>query len=182
MHVVKLKRIAMQPWCKCVAKSIQCVIGVSIVATERYAKEISRPFDLNDGKSAAADIEVVFAWQSGHRPMQRGTSYGIDAAYPDSLQPALLRVYRWVSCRWHEFFEKPQKLLEVADLDTPEPARQCGIGLKRCSHGAGDAPEPKRCRMSDVPKNNIARPMRASGFLASALFWEDRHDSTTEQE
>jgi hypothetical protein len=114
--------------------------------------------------------------------MQRGTSYGIDAAYPDSLQPALLRVYRWVSCRWHEFLEKPQKLLEVADLDTPEPARQCGIGLKRCSYGAGDAPEPKRCRMSDVPKNNIARPMRASGFLASALFWEDRHDSTTEQE
>jgi hypothetical protein len=160
---------------------VQIYRQLSIVATERYAKEISRPFDLNDGKSAAADIEVVFAWQSGHRPMQRGTSYGIDAAYPDSLQPALLRVYRWVSCRWHEFFEKPQKLLEVADLDTPEPARQCGIGLKRCSHGAGDAPEPKRCRMSDVPKNNIARPMRASGFLASALFWEDRHDSTTEQ-
>jgi hypothetical protein len=161
---------------------VQIYRQLSIVATERYVKEISRPFDLNDGKSAAADIEVVCAWKIGHRPMQPGTSYGIDAAYPDSLQPALLRVYRWVSCRWHEFLEKPQKLLEVADLDTPEPARQCGIALKRCSHSAGDAPEPKRCRMSDVPKNNIARSMRASGFLASALFWEDRHDSTTEQE
>jgi hypothetical protein len=29
--------------------------------------------------------------------MQGRTSYGIDAAYPDSLPPALLRVYRWTS-------------------------------------------------------------------------------------
>jgi hypothetical protein len=71
---------------------VQIYRQLSIAATERHVKEISRPFDLNDDKSTAADIEVVFAWQSGHRPMQRGTSYGIDAAYPDSLQPALLRV------------------------------------------------------------------------------------------
>ena len=31
------------------------------------------------------------------------TSYRIDAAYPDSLQPALLRVYRWVSGEWQRF-------------------------------------------------------------------------------
>jgi hypothetical protein len=37
--------------------------------------------------------------------MQRGTSYGIDAAYPDSLQPALLRVYKWASSIWHAFLD-----------------------------------------------------------------------------
>ena len=40
--------------------------------------------------------------------MQRGTSYGIDAAYPDSLQPSLLRVYRWTSDVWHKFLDETQ--------------------------------------------------------------------------
>jgi hypothetical protein len=66
-------------------------------------KCISRPFDRNDDKSADAAIEVAYAWQSGHRPVQRGTTYGIDSAFPDSLQPALLEVYYWASTEWHKF-------------------------------------------------------------------------------
>lgn len=50
-------------------------------------------------------MEVAFAWQSGHRPNQRGTSHGTDGAFPDSLQPALLRVYRWTSDQWHQFLD-----------------------------------------------------------------------------
>lgn len=50
---------------------------------------------LRIGFLIAADVEVVFAWQSAHRPVQRGSGYSIDAAYPDSLQPALLKVYKW---------------------------------------------------------------------------------------
>jgi hypothetical protein len=57
----------------------------------------SKPFDGFDDKMAEADLDVALAWKNGHRPKQQGTSYGIDAAYPDSLQPALLRVYRWTS-------------------------------------------------------------------------------------
>jgi hypothetical protein len=49
--------------------------------------------------------------------------------------------------------------------------------MKRCHHGADDENEPKRFRMSDIPQDDIARPMRTSGFLASALFREDRDDS-----
>jgi len=70
---------------------------MSIAVTERHIKSLSKSFNRYDDKSPRADIEVAFAWQSGHRPMQRGTSYSIDAAYPDSLQPALLRVYNRAS-------------------------------------------------------------------------------------
>jgi hypothetical protein len=31
--------------------------------------------------------------------------------------------------------------------------------------------------MSDIPQDDIARPIRASGFLAPALFEKDRHNS-----
>jgi hypothetical protein len=51
---------------------------------------------------------VVFAWQSGHRPIQRAYTYGLDGAFPDSLQPALLRVYKWVSSEWHRFLQLEQ--------------------------------------------------------------------------
>jgi hypothetical protein len=37
-HVVKLKRVAMQPWWKCVAKFAQCVIGVQVFATSTYQR------------------------------------------------------------------------------------------------------------------------------------------------
>ena len=91
---------------------IQVYRQLSIAITEKHVKQISRPFHLNDDRSAQADMEVAFAWQSGHRPNQRGTSYGIDSAFPDSLQPALLRVYRWTSDQWHRFInlESPSRM------------------------------------------------------------------------
>jgi hypothetical protein len=86
---------------------VQVYRQVSIAVTEKHVKQISRPFDRNDDKSADAAIEVVYAWQSGHRPVQRGTTYGIDSAFPDSLQPALLEVYYWASTEWHKFISVP---------------------------------------------------------------------------
>jgi hypothetical protein len=73
---------------------------VSIAITEKQVQDISRPFNQYDDRSKDADINVVFLWQSGHRPLQRGTTYGIDGAFPDSLQPALLRIYEWASDKW----------------------------------------------------------------------------------
>jgi hypothetical protein len=87
------------------AFGVQVYRQVSTAVTERHIKSLSQPFNRYDDKSLHADIEVAFAWQSGHRPMQRGISYGIDAAYPDSLQPALLRVYKWASAEWHRFLK-----------------------------------------------------------------------------
>lgn len=68
-----------------VAFGAQIYRQISIAVTEQHIKAVSRPFNRYDNKSPHADIEVAFAWQSGHRPVQRGTSYGINAAYPDSL-------------------------------------------------------------------------------------------------
>jgi hypothetical protein len=56
-------------------------------------------------------MNVVFAWQSGHRPIQRATTYGLDGAFPTQLQPALLRAYEWASTRWHEFLHQPSKVM-----------------------------------------------------------------------
>ncbi|KIV98742.1 uncharacterized protein PV09_09494 [Verruconis gallopava] len=82
---------------------VQVYRQLSIAVTEKYIKQISKPFNRYDDKSVSADIEVAFSWQSGHRPLQRGTTYGIDGAFPDSLQPALLRIYKWASCEWQGF-------------------------------------------------------------------------------
>jgi hypothetical protein len=84
---------------------VQVYRQLSIAVTEKHVRQIEQPFNRYDDTTVGADIGVVFAWQSGHRPMQRGTSYGIDAAYPDSLQPALLRIYRWASRQWHDFLD-----------------------------------------------------------------------------
>lgn len=72
---------------------VQVYRQLSIAVTEKYVKHISRPFDRNDDKSADAAIDVAYAWQSGHRPVQRSTTYGIDSTFPDSLQPELLEIY-----------------------------------------------------------------------------------------
>lgn len=82
---------------------VQIYRQLSIAVTEKHVKQISKPFNRYDDKTMAADIEVAYSWQSGHRPIQRGTTYGIDGAFPDSLQPALLRVYRWASEEWQIF-------------------------------------------------------------------------------
>lgn len=106
---------------------IQVYRQLSIAITEKHVKQISRPFHLNDDRSAHADMEVAFAWQSGHRPNQRGTSYGIDGAFPDSLQPALLRVYRWTSDQWHQFI----------NLESSERSQETGVARpgKNCRFG-----------------------------------------------
>lgn len=86
---------------------VQVYRQLSIAVTERHVKCISRPFDRNDDKRADAAIEVAYAWQRRHRPVQRGTTYGIDFAFPDSLQPALLEIYYWASRKWHKFIFTP---------------------------------------------------------------------------
>jgi hypothetical protein len=85
----------------------------SIAITEKYVKQIERPFNRYDDTTVTADIGVVFAWQSGHRPIQWGASYGIDGAYPNSLQPALLRIYKWASMQWHKFLRNQDPVSSI---------------------------------------------------------------------
>jgi hypothetical protein len=78
---------------------------LSIAMTEKHVRHISRPFDRQDDRSPNAPMESAFAWQSGHRPAQRASTYGLDGAYPDQLQPGLLQSYKWVSEEWHRFLQ-----------------------------------------------------------------------------
>jgi hypothetical protein len=78
-------------------------------------REIHKPFNRYDDKGFDADLNVAFAWQSGHRPLQRGTTYGLDGAFPTKLQPALLRAYEWASTRWHEFLHLPSRVTARAE-------------------------------------------------------------------
>lgn len=153
------QQICLQPF------GVQVYRQLSIAITERHVKDVSQPFNLYDDKTMAADIEVVFAWQSGHRPMQRGTSYGIDAAYPDSLQPALLRVYRWVSHRWHEFLRTDERPLLNPDMT----ASESNSGTKRVISDGSEGDPVKRFRMSDVNQDITFMPTLKRGFLVSAL-------------
>jgi hypothetical protein len=69
--------------------------------TERDLAHMSKSFDRFDDGTIGANRGVAFAWQNGYRPMQRGASYGLDAAYLDSSHSALLRVYKWMADIWH---------------------------------------------------------------------------------
>ncbi len=131
------------------AFGVQIYRQISIAITERHIKSICRPFNRYDDKSADADIEVVFAWQSGHRPIQRGTSYGIDAAYPDSLQPALLRVYHWASREWHRFLRIDSAVGFRTSIDgqgSRGPQQLESGTSKRPLHDARSGRAPKRLR------------------------------------
>ena len=82
---------------------------LSIAVTEKHVRQILKSLDLDDDRSSTADLNVVFAWQSGHRPKIRSENYGLDGAFPDSLQPSLLRAYEWASVRWHQFLRHESK-------------------------------------------------------------------------
>lgn len=156
---------------------VQVYRQLSIAVAEKHVKHISRPFDRNDDKSAEAAIEVAYAWQSGHRPVQRGTTYGIDSAFTDSLQPALLEVYYWASTEWHEFIftlgrapNKPTGTSHLAKaLGEMKASRK-----RRASESIGEA----RVRSNSLVTSNSPKiggvasektTLRPPGFLRSCL-------------
>lgn len=94
--------------------NVQQYRQVTVGITEKHVREVHQPFNRYDDHSIDADINVSFAWQSGHRPIQRAISYGLDGAFPHQLQPALLRAHEWASTRWHQFIHQPSKKTEVA--------------------------------------------------------------------
>lgn len=85
--------------------STQLLRQLAVGITEKHVRYASGRFNLYDDRSPQADRNVVFAWQTGHRPLQRAATYGLDGAFPTKLQPALLERYRWASSCWHHFLE-----------------------------------------------------------------------------
>lgn len=86
-----------------VSFGLQVYRQLSIAVAEKHARHVAKPFNRYDDKGPDAVADVAFVWQSGDRPLQQSATYGIDAAYPDSLQPGLLHLYQWASAEWHRF-------------------------------------------------------------------------------
>jgi hypothetical protein len=61
----------------------------------KHVHAVAENFNRHDDSTARAGQDVVFAWQSGHRPLQQSTTYGLDGAYPAHLQPTLLAFGRY---------------------------------------------------------------------------------------
>jgi hypothetical protein len=106
-----LKKATTEVWGRPVGTRLYRQLSIGI--TEKHVQEIHEPFNRYDDKSERADVNVVFAWQSGHRPIERASTYGLNGAFPTKLQPALLRLYEWASTRWHEFLHQASKVVAL---------------------------------------------------------------------
>jgi hypothetical protein len=96
----------------------QICIGIA----DKHVREVSRPFNRFDDRTDRADRGVIFAWSSGHRPLQRARTYGLDGAFPTHLQPQLLERYEWVSVCWHEFLHLPSRYASRPAHAGPDPS------------------------------------------------------------
>ena len=92
-----LKKVTAEVWGRPV--NSQLLRQVSIGNTEKHVKDMCKPFNRIDDKGPEADLNVVFAWQSGHRPLQRGDQrYGLDGAFQPKCSLRLLRACaEWAS-------------------------------------------------------------------------------------
>ena len=97
-----------------IAINAQIYRQLSVAIADHHITGGAASFDRADESTASQNDAIGFAWQSGHRPRQRYSTYGLDGAFPDKLQPALLRIYLDVSKKWHAFLKK-----DNADAPTP---------------------------------------------------------------
>ncbi|KAK7583216.1 hypothetical protein V3481_012509 [Fusarium oxysporum f. sp. vasinfectum] len=132
---------------------VQMYRQISIAITERHVHAAAARFNRFGDTTGTAGHEVAYAWQSGHRPMQRHTTYGLDGAYPDHLQPALLRAYERVSASWQNFLWGCDKSGEPRSI--PVEADRAQLNYASTHHSL--TPSQKRPFISDLkesPLNN----------------------------
>ncbi|KAH7186847.1 hypothetical protein DER44DRAFT_754195 [Fusarium oxysporum] len=82
---------------------VQIYRQISIAITERHVNAAAARFNRFEDTTGTTGHGVAYAWQRGHRPMQRHTTYSRDGAFPTHLQPVLLRTYEQASISWHSF-------------------------------------------------------------------------------
>ncbi|KAG6996471.1 hypothetical protein FocnCong_v014856 [Fusarium oxysporum f. sp. conglutinans] len=132
---------------------VQMYRQISIAITERHVHAAAARFNRFGDTTGTAEHEVAYAWQSGHRPMQRHTTYGLDGAFPDHLQPALLRAYERVSASWQNFLWGCDKSGEPRSI--PVEADRSQLNYASTHHSL--TPSQKRPFISDLeesPSNN----------------------------
>jgi hypothetical protein len=62
-----LKKATAEVWGK--PTNTQLYRQLTVGITEKHVQEVHKPFNRYNDKRAAADVNVVFHWQSGHRPI-----------------------------------------------------------------------------------------------------------------
>ncbi|KAJ9413909.1 hypothetical protein QL093DRAFT_2594845 [Fusarium oxysporum] len=152
------------------AVNVRLYRQLAIAITERHVREVHTPFNRYDDLSSGADRNAVFAWQSGHRPLQRETNYGLNGAYPFRLQPALLRVYEWASTRWHEFLHQPSKRWSLSDSrihTSPETSmkqrkRNIAMASQDILAPREEASSTKRCKVARIFDSLVERNQEAT--------------------
>ncbi|KAG4277085.1 hypothetical protein FPRO04_14179 [Fusarium proliferatum] len=164
---------------------IPCEIGVqlyrqlSIAITEKHVRTATSGFNRFDDTTCAASGDAAFAWQSGHRPMQRYSTYGLDGAFPDQLQPALLRIYARISADWHKFLsiddgEELRSANTTDDTYQVRPSKEVAP-LKR-SHDkvssyilSSELPEKRQCRRLGQLEGRSSRPTDVTNVLEETI-------------
>jgi hypothetical protein len=100
------------------------IIGITKTHLEAIA-----PFFAKDEKACKEQLETniyksIFAWQAGHQSRINTSIYGLDAAFPGRIQPALLRFYRQISRIWHHW-------LGLLEMEEGSPSNARDNGKKR---------------------------------------------------
>ncbi|CAK7275608.1 hypothetical protein SEPCBS57363_006795 [Sporothrix epigloea] len=125
---------------------------LSIGIAEKHVQELSEPFNIYDDRSREADLNMATTWQSGHRPLRRGISYGLDAAFPTRLQPSLLRAYEWSSTSWHEFLGQASSAPKETGASRASRVGSLAGQKRRCEHGESEVErDHHRQRMATFP-------------------------------
>ncbi|KAJ9413322.1 hypothetical protein FOXG_15071 [Fusarium oxysporum f. sp. lycopersici 4287] len=165
--------------------SIPCEIGVqlyrqlSIAITEKHVREATSGFNRFDDTTNTASEDAAFAWQSGHRPMQRYSTYGLDGAFPDQLQPALLRVYARISTDWHRFLniedgEELDSANTTDDTYQVRPGKEA-VTLKRPHNKISscvpstELPEKRQCQRLEQLEGRSSRPVDVTNVLEETI-------------
>jgi hypothetical protein len=105
------------------------IIGI----VKAHIEEIA-PFLGKDEKACREILETdiyrtIFPWLAGHQGRTNVSVYGLDAAFPGRIQPALLRIYRRISRIWHHwlgFSESEPEEQEPADNSRISNGRKRG--------------------------------------------------------
>lgn len=131
-------------------------------------REVHQSFNRFDDTSDKAHHNIVFAWQSGHRPLQRGITYSLDGAFPTKLQPQLLDLYKWTSTKWHEFLHLPSKLASSSSSKQPDGSSRLAWLQIPGTQAQTEGPQrQKRKRDDEVVAVGYQDSMYTAGYRSS---------------
>jgi len=107
--------------------NLWCYRHVVLAITKRHVKEISIYFGEDDEKEKErymmGKMFDIYAWQAGHSSQTNISTYGLDTAYPNKLQPGLLDEYRQASLCWQEWLGFNVKGDETMAIEVSEKKR-----------------------------------------------------------